>query len=201
MLAVVPLLLILSPVLILAALAIKLTSPGPLLFSQIRTGKDGDPFRVYKFRSMRSDRTPDVKELVPLDHPDITPVGLIIRRFKVDEMPQLFSILRGDMSLIGPRPTLPDQTDRYDEFQWRRLLVRPGCTGLAQVNSSAASSWDERIRYDVHYVKNCTLIMDMAILLKTVLVILFGEERYARPFSESPYGPRLPESDQQRDKG
>jgi lipopolysaccharide/colanic/teichoic acid biosynthesis glycosyltransferase len=92
------------------------------------------------------------------------------------------------MSLIGPRPTIPEQTDHYNEFQSRRLLVRPGGTGLAQVNSSASRSWDERIQYDVYYVKHHNFLMDMGILAKTVLVILFGEDRYGRPFEESPYG-------------
>ena len=91
------------------------------------------------------------------------------------------------MSFIGPRPTLPDQTDAYNDFQRQRLLVRPGLTGLAQVNGNASISWDERIAYDVYYVKHLTFGMDVLILMKTVMVVLRGEERYSRPFRESPY--------------
>jgi len=179
---------LLSPVLVAAALLVKLTSRGPIFFSQDRTGKDGVVIRPLKFRTMRGDRKPDPAELVPLHHPEITPVGRVLRRLKIDELPQLFNVLTGDMSLVGPRPTLPDQTEKYDAFQWRRQLVRPGIAGLAQVNSSASRSWDERIRYDVHYVAHHGFWMDMGILLKTVIVVLLGEDRFARPFEQSPYG-------------
>jgi lipopolysaccharide/colanic/teichoic acid biosynthesis glycosyltransferase len=183
-------LLLVSPVLLLAAIAIKLTSPGPLFFSQGRTGRNGEPFRIFKFRTMRADRKPDVKELVPLDHPDITPVGYVLRRLKIDELPQVAQVLTGEMALVGPRPTLGDQTDRYDEFEARRLLARPGISGLAQVNGSASLSWDERIKYDVYYVKHHGLLMDAGILMKTVLVIGLGEGRLARRFENSRYAAR-----------
>jgi len=179
---------LLSPVLVAAGLAVKLTSPGPVFFSQDRTGKDGRIIRPLKFRTMRGNRRPDPKELVPLHHPEITLIGRWLRRFKIDELPQLFNVLSGDMSLVGPRPTLPDQTEKYTAFQWRRQLVRPGLAGLAQVNSSAARSWQERIEYDVYYVAHHGFRMDMGILLKTVAVVLLGEERFARPFDSSPYG-------------
>jgi lipopolysaccharide/colanic/teichoic acid biosynthesis glycosyltransferase len=184
-----------APILVLAAVLVKLTSRGPLLFSQVRTGRHGQPIRPYKFRSMSGTRKPDPLEMVSLDHPEITSVGRVIRRLKIDELPQLFSVLAGTMSLIGPRPTLPDQTERYDDFQWRRQLVRPGITGLAQVNSSASRSWDERIRYDVHYVQHHDFRMDAGILAKSVLVALLGEERFARPFEESPYARKANESE------
>ena len=96
-----------------------------------------------------SRRTPDPKELVPLSHPEITPVGRLVRRLKIDELPQLVNVLKGEMSLVGPRPTLPDQVAAYDDFRRQRLLVRPGITGLAQVNSNASVPWDERILFDV----------------------------------------------------
>lgn len=185
---------LLSPILIVTALLVKLTSRGPVFFSQDRTGKDGVTIRPLKFRTMRPDRQPDPKELVPLEHPEITAVGRVLRRLKIDELPQLFNVLAGDMSLVGPRPTLPDQTQKYDAFQWRRQLVRPGLAGLAQVNSSAARSWDERIQYDVYYVAHHGFWMDMGILLKTIAVVLLGEQRFARPFEESPYGKRREES-------
>ena len=180
-------LVLVSPLLVAAMLLVKLSSPGPLFFRQMRTGRDGREFRPYKLRTMRGGRTPDPNEIVPLDHPEVTSVGRVLRRLKIDELPQILNVVKGDMSLIGPRPTLPDQTRAYDDFQRQRLLVRPGVTGLAQVNGNAAISWDERIKYDVHYVRHHGFWMDVGILLKTVLVLLRGEARYARPFGESPY--------------
>ena len=178
-------LLLLSPLLLVAALAIKLTGRGPIGFSQIRSGRDGREFRLYKFRTMKADRTPDPKELVPLTHPDVTVVGRVLRRLKIDEMPQLFNVLIGQMSLIGPRPTLPDQVARYDDFKRQRLEVRPGITGLAQVHGSAAIDWDERIRYDVYYVHHCRAAIDLWILWRTVPTILLGEQRFACRFDDS----------------
>jgi sugar transferase EpsL len=176
---------LISPVLLLATAAIKIFDPGPLLFSQIRGGRHGKPFRVYKFRTMRAGRTPDPKELVPLDHPEITALGKLLRRTKVDELPQIFCVLRGDMSLIGPRPTLLDQIEQYDEFQRKRLLVRPGCTGLAQIHGGACIPWPDRIRYDVYYVARSTLWIDLWVMAMTPLAILRGERRTAKPFAES----------------
>ncbi len=181
------LILLLSPVMLLTACAVKLTSRGPLLFRQERTGLRGRRFYPAKFRSMRTEHTHDTKEVVPLSHPGITPIGRFIRRFKIDELPQLFCILSGEMSLVGPRPTIPEQTDNYNDFERRRLLVRPGASGLAQVNSPASQTWAERIKYDVYYVKHVNFWLDAGILLKTVLVIVIGEERFVRPFAESPY--------------
>ena len=181
------LLVILSPILLVAAAFVKLTSPGPLLFSQDRGGRNGRPFRLHKFRTMHGGRTPDPKELVPLDHPEITRVGRFFRRSKIDELPQLVNVLKGDMSLVGPRPTLLDQVEAYDDFRRQRLLVRPGCTGLAQVNTSAAVPWDERILYDIAYVRRCSLWLDVGILLRTMQVLMVGEERMIRPFMSSPY--------------
>ncbi len=178
---------LLSPVLLLATLAVKLTSRGPVLFSQDRGGLRGKPFRVFKFRTMRAARRPDPKELVPLDHPDITSVGWFMRRFKIDELPQLYCVLKGDMSLIGPRPTLLDQVAAYDDFRWQRLLTKPGLTGLAQVNGHAGASWDERILYDVVYVKHGCFLMDVGIMLRTIMVLCIGEKRMARRFLDTHY--------------
>jgi lipopolysaccharide/colanic/teichoic acid biosynthesis glycosyltransferase len=181
------LLLVLSPLLLLAACLVKLTSRGPLLFSQQRAGLSGVPFRLYKFRTMRADRTPDPKELVRLDHPDITSVGRALRRLKIDEMPQLVSVLKGEMSLVGPRPTLLDQVAAYDDFRRQRLLVRPGITGLAQINGNTAIPWDQRILFDIAYVRRCSLLLDMAILLRTCWAIPAGEPANPRPFNQTPY--------------
>ena len=184
------LMLLLSPVMLVATVAIRITSPGRALFVQERGGRDGVPFHSFKLRTMRTDHVHNPKELVPLTHAGVTPVGLLLRRLKIDELPQLLNVQRGDMSIVGPRPTIMDQVERYDAFQRRRLEVRPGITGLAQVNGSAATSWDERIRYDVYYVDHITPWLDLAILAKTLLVLALGEDRFARPFDQSPYAER-----------
>ena len=181
------LILLLSPVWVVTALVIKLTSPGPVFFIQTRGGRGGRAFRSLKFRTMRADHVHDPQELMPLSHPAITSFGRLIRRLKIDELPQVFNVFIGDMSLVGPRPTIMDQIQAYDDLQRRRLEVRPGVTGLAQVNGNAAMSWDERIRYDIYYVDHMGPWFDLGILLKTVLVVVFGESRFARPFEETSY--------------
>lgn len=181
------LLLVLSPILLIVSIAIKLSSPGPVFFRQTRGGVDGKPFQLVKFRTMRGDRKPDPKEIVPLDHPEITKLGRFLRRSKIDELPQLFNVLKGDMSLVGPRPTLLDQVEAYDDFRRQRLLVRPGITGLAQVYGNSLVSWDERILYDIAYVRLCSFVLDMRILLRTPMVVILGEEQTTKPFTESPF--------------
>lgn len=183
---------LLAPVWLLAAAAVKLSSPGPVLFSQPRGGRGSVPFLSYKFRTMRADHRHDPGEIVPLSHPNITAVGRLLRRLKIDELPQLLNVLKGDMSLVGPRPTIMEQVLAYNDFQRRRQEVRPGITGLAQVNGNAEISWDERIRYDVYYVDHMSLWLDLAILAKTVLIVLLGESRFIRPFEQSPYAGRRP---------
>ena len=130
---------------------------------------------------------PDPKELVPLDHPEITGVGRWLRRLKIDELPQLWNVITGEMSLVGPRPTLLDQTQKYDDFRRQRLLVRPGITGLAQTHGNTQMSWDERILYDVAYVRRCGLGLDLQILGRTVWVIFVGEKAMSRSFAETRY--------------
>ena len=179
------LLVLLSPILLVAALLVKLTSAGPVLFHQDRGGQSGTTFRLCKFRTMRAGRTPDAKELVPLDHPEITFAGRFLRRTKIDELPQLFCVLAGDMSLVGPRPTLLDQVAAYDQFRRQRLLVRPGMTGLAQVNGNTAVPWDQRILFDIAYVRRCSLVLDIKIIARTFLVVLLGDRRMTRKFQET----------------
>jgi lipopolysaccharide/colanic/teichoic acid biosynthesis glycosyltransferase len=181
------LIVLILPLWVLCALAVKLTSPGPLLFTQIRGGRGGQRFNAFKFRTMRADHVHDPTEIVPLAHHAITPIGRVLRRTKLDESPQIINVLKGDMSLIGPRPTIMEQVEAYDDFQRRRLEVRPGITGLAQVNGNAEISWDERIKYDVYYVDHMTPLMDLKILAKTVIVVLLGEKRFTRLFEQSPY--------------
>lgn len=179
--------LLLSPVLIATAILVKLTSTGPVFFTQSRGGLRGKPFRVIKFRTMRGGRTPDPKELVPLEHADITRIGRWLRRTKIDELPQLFNVVLGNMSLVGPRPTLLDQIEAYDDFRRQRLLVRPGVTGLAQVHTSAATSWEQRILFDIAYVRRCGFRLDLLICLRTLAVVVRGEEADPPRFQNTRY--------------
>ena len=190
------LVLVLTPVILLVAAFVKLTSPGPVFFTQTRAGKNGLVFRLVKFRTMRGGRKPDPQELVPLHHPDITRLGYVLRRFKLDEVPQLFNVIKGEMSLVGPRPTLPDQVAAYDDFRRQRLLVRPGITGLAQVYGNSLTPWDERILYDIAYVRRCGFFLDLSILLRTILVVFVGERRMTRPFVETPFAAFVTQPDE-----
>lgn len=154
----------------LCALAIRLTSPGPILFHQERVGRDGVAFRVHKFRTM----VPGDNPIFP-DADLITPVGRVLRRSSLDELPQLLNVARGEMSIVGPRPTLAYQVERYDERQRRRLAVRPGLTGLAQVNGRNSLTWGERIEFDVRYVETQSLLIDCRILARTAASMLSGD--------------------------
>jgi lipopolysaccharide/colanic/teichoic acid biosynthesis glycosyltransferase len=183
------LLLLCSPVLLGAALAIWLSDFGPVFFQQERAGLHNRSFRMFKFRSMRINNLPvgDATEASEIrsSHPLVTPVGRWIRRFKIDELPQLLNVLRGEMSLIGPRPTVPEQTAHYNSFELRRLDVPPGMTGWAQVNGGIELSWPERIMLDVWYVEHCSLWLDLRILARTIGVVLFGERAGTRELDEA----------------
>lgn len=152
------------------ALAVALTSPGGIFFRQERVGMGGRTFRVWKFRTMVAGDNP----IFP-DATRITPVGRVLRRLSLDELPQLINVAVGDMSVVGPRPTLAYQVERYDDHQRRRLAVRPGLTGLAQVNGRNALSWSDRIDYDVRYVEEQSPALDARILVRTVGAMLSGE--------------------------
>jgi lipopolysaccharide/colanic/teichoic acid biosynthesis glycosyltransferase len=167
-----------GPFLAAAALAIKLDDGGPVLFRQTRVGKDGKDFDLVKLRSM-SVGAEHVGAGFAVDQGDarITRVGRVLRRLSVDELPQLWNVLRGDMSVIGPRPTLRYQVDRYTDRQRRRLEVRPGLTGLAQVNGRATLAWEDRIELDVWYVENRSPLVDLKILLRTPLALFGGTYR------------------------
>ncbi|CAN5824711.1 N/A [soil metagenome] len=169
-----------SPILGLAALATKLESGGPILYRQTRVGRNGEDFEVLKLRSMVVGAE-SLGAGYAVDRGDtrITRVGRILRRTSIDELPQLWNILRGDMSVIGPRPTLRYQVEQYDERQWRRLEVRPGLTGWAQVQGRASLPWAERIDLDVWYVDHRSPRVDLEILLRTPLVLFRGTYRGA----------------------
>ncbi len=175
---------LIAPLLVAAALLVASTSRGPVLFRQERLGRSGRTFQVLKFRTMTDEVRHAHVERFGAD-PSVTAVGVWLRRTKVDELPQLFNVLAGDMSLVGPRPALPTQLEEYDEVARRRLLVRPGMTGLAQVHGNIHLSWPERWRWDVAYVDRIGPGLDARILVNTVLVVLLGEGRYVSSQSGS----------------
>jgi undecaprenyl phosphate N,N'-diacetylbacillosamine 1-phosphate transferase len=173
----IPALFLLSPLLALAACLVRLDSEGPALFIQERLGQHGRVFRIYKFRTMIDrPRTPD-HEIVGRD-PEVTKVGYWLRRFKIDELPQLINVLKGDMSIVGPRPDLPEQLSAYDEIERRRLMVRPGLTGPTQVRGNNLLSWSERWHYDAEYVECLSLGLDLSIIWRTFAVVVLGEDRF-----------------------
>ncbi len=159
------------PLLGLASGALRLAQPGPVVFRQMRTGRHGELFAFYKLRTMTDARDPLTGELLP-DAARLTRIGRLIRQTSLDELPQLWHVLRGQMSLVGPRPLLPRYLPRYSAAQARRHLVRPGITGWAQVNGRNALSWPEKLALDTWYADHCTLSLDLKILFLTVLRIL-----------------------------
>jgi lipopolysaccharide/colanic/teichoic acid biosynthesis glycosyltransferase len=173
-------LLLTSPLLAAAAIATKLESSGPVLYRQTRVGKDGVDFEVLKLRTMVvGAEAQGAGYAVDQGDPRITRVGRILRRTSIDELPQLWNILRGDMSVIGPRPTLRYQVEQYDEHQRRRLEIRPGLTGWAQVQGRASLPWADRIELDVWYVENRSPKVDVEILLRTPVALFRGTYRGA----------------------
>ncbi|GIG29351.1 sugar transferase [Cellulomonas marina] len=178
----------LSPVMLVVGLLVKFTSPGPVFYRQERIGRHGMPFGMIKFRSMYPNAHERLAEVLaaegitetgmfykPKNDPRITPVGKVIRKYSLDELPQLFNVLRGEMSLVGPRPQIHAEVALYDEQAARRLLVKPGLTGLWQVSGRSALEADEAIRLDVTYAENWTMFGDLAILARTAKVMVTGD--------------------------
>lgn len=188
------LILVFSPVFILASLMIKLTSKGPIIFKQTRLGLNGNPFTIYKFRTMRADMDDDIhrafmkkviqkqmasgsnKALVfkMKNDPRVTLIGKILRKTSLDELPQLFNVIKGEMSIIGPRPPLAYEVANYKRWQLQRLTGLPGITGLWQVNGRNHTDFETMVKQDIEYIKNRNLLMDINILLKTVPAMLKG---------------------------
>jgi lipopolysaccharide/colanic/teichoic acid biosynthesis glycosyltransferase len=168
-----------APVLALAALAIRLESRGPVIYSQRRAGLDGRAFDVIKLRTM-VDGAEHIGAGLAIDanDPRITRVGAFLRRTSLDELPNLLNVLRGEMSMIGPRPTLPAQVEQYTTRQRGRLQIKPGITGWAQVNGRASLPWDERIELDLYYIDHRSLSLDLRILWRTVAMVLGGSGLY-----------------------
>ena len=178
-----------SPVLLLVAVLVRLDSAGPVLFRQTRIGRHGKPFTMVKFRTMSVDASSRVAELAGRNEQDgvlfkmrqdprVTRVGRVLRRYSLDELPQLVNVLTGQMSLVGPRPPLADEVARYPADMRRRLVVKPGLTGLWQVSGRSDLSWDESVRLDLHYVQNWALSLDLIILLRTVSAVVRGSGAY-----------------------
>jgi len=182
-------LLLLAPLMLTIALMIRLEDGGPALFKQVRVGKDGRPFRLYKFRTMVPEAEQQ-KAALQLhneaagvlfkirDDPRITKIGSRLRRWSLDELPQLINVLLGHMSLVGPRPALPEEAAKYGDYVRRRLAVRPGLTGLWQIHGRSDLSWDEAVRLDLRYVENWSLAFDLLILWKTWPAVARGHGAY-----------------------
>jgi exopolysaccharide biosynthesis polyprenyl glycosylphosphotransferase len=179
-----------SPVMTAAAVAIKVTSRGPVFYCSERIGLDGEPFRMIKFRSMVVDAERRLAEVADLNDslggvlfkvrsdPRVTRVGRLLRRYSIDELPQFINVLRGDMSVVGPRPPLQREVETYDHRVRRRLLVRPGITGLWQVSGRSDLSWEDSARLDLSYVENWSMLSDLAIAARTVTVVCGGSGAY-----------------------
>lgn len=183
-------LIILSLVLLVVALLIKIEDPkGPIFFAQKRVGKNGKEFKMYKFRSMVTDAETKLEELLKYnevegamfkmkDDPRVTKVGKFIRKTSIDELPQLFNVLKGDMSLVGPRPPLPREVKEYSKYDMQRLLVTPGCTGLWQVSGRSKLGFNEMVELDIEYIKNRSIRTDINIILKTFLIIFKNDDAF-----------------------
>lgn len=176
------------PLLLIVSLVIVISSGRPVLFTQTRTGRNNEAFTILKFRSMKKNNddsnihTYDWKDGVPDDFvfksgfdSNVTPVGKILRKYSLDEVPQLLNVLIGNMSMVGPRPEIPEITSHYNQRQKQRLLVKPGLTGYAQVNGRSEINHGQKIEYDLYYIKNRSFLLDMKILIATVKLVVMGK--------------------------
>ena len=180
-------LLFLIPLFLLIAILIKIESPGPVFFTQTRIGIHRKEFSIYKFRTMHIGAVKEQRvgvEVVKSDH-RITVIGRLLRRFKIDELAQLINILIGDMSFIGPRPTLPEYLSIYEEWELGRFEVRPGLSGLAQINGNIYLDRENKSLYDVHYVKMLNFTLDITIILRTFLIVIMGEDKFVSEFKNN----------------
>ncbi|HEY6396490.1 MAG TPA: sugar transferase [Solirubrobacteraceae bacterium] len=168
-----------APFIAVLALAIRLESPGHPIYRQTRVGKDGVPFTIFKLRTMlRGAEFTGARLAIQQGDDRVTKVGAWLRRYSLDELPNLWNVVRGEMSIVGPRPTLPVQVEQYTERQRLRLAVKPGLTGWAQVNGRASLPWSERIELDIWYVEHRSLRLDLRILARTVRMVLSGHGLY-----------------------
>ena len=173
----------------LIALCVRFSSPGPIFYSQTRIGRNGQPFKILKFRSIIADAEEQLDDIADLneasgplfkmrDDPRRTPLGSFLRRFSLDELPNLVNVLRGEMSLVGPRPNVPEEVAQYKEWHRKRLSVSPGMTGLWQVSGRSDLTFDEMVLLDIYYAENWSLTLDLGIMLRTLPKVLGGEGAY-----------------------
>jgi undecaprenyl phosphate N,N'-diacetylbacillosamine 1-phosphate transferase len=177
----------LLPVFVVIAIAIKLNSKGPVVFRQERVGKNGRPFIFYKFRTMKTEVDPFGPSPKAADDLRLTKVGKILREYSLDELPQLFNVLKGDMSIIGPRPLYVSQMAEWDERQKKRLLVKPGLTGLAQISGRGELTREEKLELDVKYVETASFWLDLKIVLATVTQVFGRKNIYEKKYSQAEY--------------
>jgi lipopolysaccharide/colanic/teichoic acid biosynthesis glycosyltransferase len=174
-----------SPLLAVAALAIRVESAGAVFYRQRRVGRHGQPFEMWKLRTMVPGAESMGAGIYVLEgDPRITRVGRLLRRFSLDELPNLINVLKGDMAMVGPRPTVQEQVDRYTERQRRRLEVKPGITGWAQINGRTSLPWPDRIELDVWYVEHRSLRLDLRILARTAWMLVTGQGLYSEDLTQ-----------------
>ena len=180
-----PAVVLLLPVFVVIVIAIKLSSKGPAVFKQKRAGKNAKPFIFYKFRTMASDVDPFGASPKSGDDKRLTKVGRLLREYSLDELPQLFNILKGDMSIVGPRPLYISQIAEWDDRQKKRLLVKPGLTGLAQISGRGELTREQKLEFDVKYVETASLWLDLKIIILTIGQVFRKKSIYEKKYSET----------------
>ena len=180
-----PVILVLLPVFIIIIITIKRGSRGPAIFRQTRAGKNGKPFTFYKFRTMKADVDPFGASPKSGEDPRLTKMGIFLREYSLDELPQLFNVLKGDMSLVGPRPLYLEQMAEWNDRQKKRLLVKPGLTGLAQINGRGELTREAKLEYDVEYVEKASLFLDFKIIFITIWQVLTSKSIYEKRYSQT----------------
>jgi len=178
---------ILSPILVAMAIAVRFSSKGPVIFKQDRAGKNGKPFVFYKFRTMKVGVEPFGPSPKSDKDPRLTKVGKFLREYSLDELPQLFNVLKGDMSLVGPRPLYLSQISEWSERQKSRLLVKPGLTGLAQISGRGELTREEKLELDIKYVETISLLTDIKIILATIAQVFRRKNIYEKRYSQAEY--------------
>ncbi len=172
------------PAFVVIIILIRISSKGPAIFSQTRAGKDGRPFTFYKFRTMKTDVDPFGPSPKSGQDPRLTKIGIFLRKSSLDELPQLLNVLKGDMSLVGPRPLYMAQMAEWNDEQKKRLLVKPGLTGLAQIRGRGELTIEQKLAFDVEYVRNVSFGLDLKIVLVTILQVFAGKSIYEKKYSE-----------------
>ena len=180
-----PAVIVLLPVFLIIIIMIKLGSRGPAIFKQIRAGKDGKPFTFYKFRTMKMDSDPFGPSPKSGQDTRLTKTGIFLRKYSFDELPQLFNVLKGDMSLVGPRPLYVSQIAEWNDQQKKRLLAKPGLTGLAQVSGRGELTIEAKLAFDVEYVQKASLLFDLKIIFMTIWQVLAGKSIYEKRYSQT----------------